>query len=92
LRDLVLDQLDVEGVLAFVEYVMVSTVELGLDQKQQLQKAVFPSGLQFDGERFGTAVTCLAFKKFGEDGSGSESASPRGTDGEWKRLDGWLAG
>jgi hypothetical protein len=53
-------------------------VELGLDQKQQLQKAVFPSGLQFDGERFGTAVTCLAFKKFGEDGSGSESASPTG--------------
>jgi hypothetical protein len=55
-------------------------MELALDQKQQLQKALFPNGLQFDGERFGTAVMCLAFDKLGGNGgTESEVASPTGT-------------
>jgi hypothetical protein len=83
LNDAVLSQLDIEGVLAFAEHVMTNAarlwMELALGQKQQLQKALFPNGLHFDGERFGTAVTCLAFKKLGGNGGAeSEVASPGG--------------
>jgi hypothetical protein len=41
---------------------------VGLDEKQKLQQVVFPEGLRFDGEKFGTAITCLAFKQLREDG------------------------
>ena len=43
------------------------------------QQVLFPEGLKFDGERFGTAVTCLAFKQMPGIGDGKSSlASPRG--------------
>ena len=83
LNDRAIGQPDVEGVLAFAEHVMTNAdrlwMELSLDQRQQLQKVLFPEGLRFDGERFGTAVTCLAFKQLAENGA-SESgvASPTG--------------
>src|SRR5262249_60434613 len=67
LNDAVLDQLDIDGVLAFAEHVVTNAarlwIELDLIQKQRLQQVVFPEGLRFDGVEFGTAVTCLAFKK-----------------------------
>ena len=54
-------------------------MELDLDQKQQLQQVLFPEGLRFDGEEFGTAVTCLAFKQLGEnEPAESGMASPTG--------------
>jgi hypothetical protein len=74
LNDAVINQLDIEGVLAFAEYVFTNPgrfwMELGLEQKQRFQQVMFPDGLRFDGEKFGTAVTCLAFKRL------DESASP----------------
>ena len=83
LNDAVLDQLDIDGVLAFAEHVVTNSArlwtELELVQKQRLQQVLFPEGLRFDGERFGTAVTCLAFKKLdGNGGSNSGVASPPG--------------
>ena len=77
------EHLDVEGILGFAEYLLTDVsrlwMELQLDQKQRLQKVLFPEGLKFDGQEFGTAVTCLAFKQFrGSGGSGSNLASPRG--------------
>jgi hypothetical protein len=30
-------------------------MELDLDQRQRLQQVLFPEGLRFDGEQFGTA-------------------------------------
>ena len=79
------DQLDVEGALAFAEHLFTNAarlwMELCLDQKQQLQQILFPEGLRFDGEQFGTAVTCLPFKALDENGgSNSGMASPRGLD------------
>jgi hypothetical protein len=79
----VTDQLDVEGILGFGERVLTSVdrlwPEVGLEQKQQLQLALFPEGIQFDGERFGTAVTCLAFNQLGGDfATKSNVASPTG--------------
>ncbi len=77
------NQIDVEGVLAFAEHLLTNAarlwMELRLDQKQQLQQVLFPKGLRFDGERFGTAVTCLAFKQLAESESHeSNLASPTG--------------
>ena len=77
LSDAVLDDLDVEGVLGFAEHVLTNAArlwaELGIDGKQELQQALFPQGLSFDGQEFGTAVTSLAFKHF-------EALRPTGTD------------
>ena len=75
--------LDVDGILGFAEYVLTRArrlwMELELDQKQRLQQVLFPEGLAFDGEGFGTVITCLAFKKLGENGeSKSGVASPTG--------------
>ncbi len=78
-----LDELDVEGILGFAEHVVTNAAHLwteaSLDQKQRLQQVLFPEGLVFDGERFGTAVTCLAFSDLGDSESVEvEVASPTG--------------
>ena len=89
LADAVLDQFDVEGLLGFAEHLLGNAerlwMELGLDQKQQLQQVLFPEGLRFDGEKFGTAVTCLAFKQLAEIGEPESSmASPAGFAALWQ--------
>ena len=81
--DAKLEELDVEGVLAFSETLLTDASRLwlsaSLDQKQRLQSVLFPAGLQFDGREFGTAVTCLAFRQL-EDCDATENgvASPPG--------------
>ena len=83
LHEAELEEMDVEGVLAFAEHLLTNAarlwMEASLDQKQRLQTVFFPEGLQFDGERFGTAVTCLAFKQLGPDEAVKDGmASPTG--------------
>ena len=61
-----LDELDVEGILAFAERVLPRAADLWvqapLDQRQRFQQLFFPEGLTFDGRRFvGTAATAPAF-------------------------------
>ena len=78
-----LDELDVEGVLAFAEHVVLNArrlwSEYDLKRRRQLQKVLFPSGLYFDGEGFGTPVTCLFFKDLeAETGAESQMVSPTG--------------
>ena len=77
------------GVLAFAEHLLTNAarlwMEASLDQKQRLQSVFFPEGLRFDGERFGTAATCLAFKEFQVvEAEDDEVASPRGHSLLWK--------
>jgi hypothetical protein len=83
LTHVVTTQLDVEGVLGFAEHVLTDAARLWRDvapeEKLQLQQAIFPEGLRFDGEQFGTAVTCLAFKQLGQPSNKKSSvASPTG--------------
>jgi hypothetical protein len=83
LNDAVLDQLDIDAVLALAEHVVTNAarlwIEVDLVQKQRLQQILFPEGLRFDGEKFGTAATCLAFKKLdASGGSNSGMAFPPG--------------
>jgi site-specific DNA recombinase len=83
LSDARLAELDVEGVLGFAEHVLTNAGRLWtdapLDQKQRLQQALFPKGLEFDGEGFGTAATCLAFTQLRlSEARDSRMASPTG--------------
>ena len=59
------DELDVEGLLAFAEHVLENFSPLwlnaGVADRRTLQTALFPGGLRWDGETFGTAVTIPAF-------------------------------
>lgn len=66
LHDAQLDELDVEGVLAFAEYVLANVArmwaEASLDQKQRLQRVLFPAGVTYGADGFGTAETSLVFQ------------------------------
>jgi site-specific DNA recombinase len=61
------EELDVEGVLAFAERVLPRAADLwiqaALDQRQRLQQLFFPEGIPFSGKSFDrTAVTACAFR------------------------------
>lgn len=59
------EEIDIEGLIGFATNVISDAsrfwVEGSLEQKQRFQRVLFPEGLSFDGEKFGTAPTCLAF-------------------------------
>jgi hypothetical protein len=78
-----IDELDVEGLLAFAEQIVADASRLWFEavpeQKTRLQRVFFPEGLNFDGNAFGTAVTCLAFSELREIQSRENGlASPTG--------------
>ena len=61
------DELDIEGVLAFAERILPRAADLWvqapLDYKQRLQPLFFPEGIAHDGHRFiRTAVTASLFR------------------------------
>ncbi|MGB5660296.1 MAG: hypothetical protein WBO54_12500 [Thermoanaerobaculia bacterium] len=78
-----MDELDVEGVLAFAEHVVLNArrlwSEYDLKRRRHLQRVLFPSGLHFDGEGSGTPVTCLFFKGLeAKSGLEPQTVSPTG--------------
>jgi site-specific DNA recombinase len=83
IRGTQLEDINLEEVLRFADKILLRTdrlwMESALDQRQRLQKTLFPDGIEFDGEEFGTAVTPLLFRLLEED-SEDESclASPTG--------------
>jgi hypothetical protein len=61
-----LEELDVEGILAFAERILPRAADLwvqaSLEQRQRFQQLFFPDGIAFDGNGFvGTRVTAPAF-------------------------------
>jgi hypothetical protein len=78
------DELDVEGILAFAERILPRAsdmwVQASLEYKQRLQQLFFPEGIAFDGNRFNrTAVTASLFKYLKAGEQAEESlASPAG--------------
>ena len=61
-----LEEMDVEGILAFAERVLPSAsnlwVQSSLAQKQRLQQVFFPDGIRFDGKKLvGTGTTLPVF-------------------------------
>ncbi len=78
-----IENVDIEGVLGFAEHLLENAaqmwVDAGLEQRRQLQTAIFPEGLPFSGQGFGTAPTCLAFmqlEKSGASENGMASSPP----------------
>ena len=59
------EEIDVEGLLGFAEYVVTNAARLWMEataeQRPRLQRALFPEGLRLRDGRIGTAVTCMAF-------------------------------
>lgn len=83
LTEATVEQLDLEGVLGFAEHVLGNAralwVQATAEQRVRLQAVLFPKGVPFDGSRFGTAVTCLAFAQLPESAAQKDGvASPTG--------------
>jgi hypothetical protein len=71
------EELDVEGILAFAERILPRAADLwvqsSLEQRQRFQQLFFPEGIAFDGNGFvGTAVTAPAFSYLRGVGKGNE--------------------
>ena len=88
------DELDVEGILAFAKRILPCAsdlwVQASLNQRQRFQQLFFPDGIAFDGNRFiGTGVTAPAFSYLREIRTGNEGLvaqiCPR-----WNRLQPWF--
>jgi putative transposase len=78
-----IEAFDVEGILGFAEHLLANAGRLwaegALEQRQLIQRAIFPEGLPFDGREVGTGVTCLAFMRLpASDGVQNGMASPPG--------------
>ena len=72
-----LEELDVEGILAFAERVLPRAADLwvqsSLEQRQRFQQLFFPDGIAFDGKRFvRTGATAPAFSYLREIRIGNE--------------------
>ena len=65
-REAKLEGYDVEAVLNFAQHVILNAArlwtEFSSDQKQRLQKALFPQGVTFVDGIYKTTETCLIFK------------------------------
>jgi hypothetical protein len=88
------DELDVEGILAFAERILPRAsdlwVQASLDQKQRLQQLFFPEGIAFDGNRFNrTAATAPLFKYLAPSERADEKMVSL-TFANWNRIGDWL--
>jgi len=89
-----LEELDVEGILAFAERILPRAsdlwVQASLEQRQRFQQLFFPNGIAFDGNRFvGTGATAPAFSYLREIETGNEGVVDQ-TGARWNQLVGWL--
>src|SRR5690606_5778258 len=71
------EELDVEGILAFAERILPRAADLWVqsspDQRQRFRQLFFPEGITFDGSAFvGTAATPPAFSYLRGVGKGNE--------------------
>lgn len=83
LREVQEEQLDVEAALEFAEHVISNVarlwVEFSFEQKQRLQRVLFPGGVTFLNGDFGNAATSCCFNLFPmENGEESRLATLRG--------------
>src|SRR5262249_42341221 len=77
------DELDVQGILAFAERILPRAsdlwVQASLDYKQRLQALFFPEGIAYDGNRFNrTAATAPLFNYLAPSESADEKMVSRG--------------
>ena len=97
LNDAGIETIDVEGVLGFAEHLLSNAarlwLEATLEQRRELQHAIFPDGLPFDGKNCGTAATCLMFRQLQtQPGDFEDVASPAGFEPAVSALKGQRVG
>jgi hypothetical protein len=86
------DELDVEGVLAFAERILPRAsdlwVQASLDYKQRLQQLFFPEGIAYDGNRFNRTAATAPFFNYLAPGERREESlvSPEGIEPSTNRL------
>jgi DNA invertase Pin-like site-specific DNA recombinase len=86
------DELDVQGILAFAERILPRAsdlwVQASLDYKQRLQALFFPEGIAYDGNRFNrTAATAPLFNYLAPSDSADEKlVSREGVEPSTNRL------
>lgn len=89
-----LEEMDVEGILAFTERVLPSAANLwvqsSLNQKQRLQQLFFPDGVRFDGNRLVGTGTTLPVFNYLSSVSESKKEVVDLTGASWNRIVGWL--
>jgi hypothetical protein len=90
-----LEELDVEGILAFAERILARAsdlwVQASLDQRQRFQQLFFPDGIAFDGNRFvRTRATAPAFSYLREIRTGNEGLVAQ-IFTSWNRMADWLS-
>ena len=87
-----LEELDVEGILAFAERILPRAsdlwVQASLDYKQRLQLLFFPEGIAYDGNRFNrTVVTAPLFSYLApSEGAVEKMVSRLGIEPRTRRL------
>jgi site-specific DNA recombinase len=64
-RDAQIEKMDVQAAVGFGEFVLLHAprlwAQLSLEQKQRLQQAIFPRGVQFEDGAYRTAETSMVF-------------------------------
>lgn len=92
-REATLESYDVAAVLAFAEHVVLNAARLWMefssDQKQRLQKVLFPVGVQFQAGVIQTTATCLLFKLLPELQAEKATLATL-TDASLKQIVDWL--
>ena len=87
------DELDLEVLLDFGENLMMNTaqmwLDLGFEQKLRFQRVLFPDGLTFDGESFGTVVTSPVINYLRDISTGKVSMASH-TVPSWNQIMPWL--
>ena len=83
LRSTEMENIELERVLEFADRIILRPnrlwVESSLNQRQRLQKTLFPNGIAFDGEKFGTDSSPLFFNLIRDDPNDQYGlASPTG--------------
>jgi hypothetical protein len=89
-----IDELDVQGILAFAERILPRAsdlwVQASLEYKQRLQQLFFPEGIVYDGNLFNrTAATAPLFNYLAPDQSAEENLVTQ-TFASWNQLGDWL--
>ena len=90
------DELTVEGILAFAERILPRAsddlrVQASLDYKQRLQQLFFPEGIAYDGNRFNrTAATAPLFNYLAPSDSADEKMVTR-IFTSWNQMSSWLS-
>jgi site-specific DNA recombinase len=92
-REARLEELNVEAVLNFAEYVLSNAANLWTrcshDQKQRFQKVLFPQGLSFANGIYRTAETCLMFNQLEEESEEKEGLVAQ-LSANWNQVLSWL--